>query len=354
MVKLKCNGERCKNDAVMDLVFGELAEQARVPWCAHCICPDSWDLHPFHHAESYELKPKKKEISVEKCEVTGCPFNARPDEYLCEEHEKHVRNNLIEEGIIQGTIASSKIKQGGHAPNIEGAKADTLGVILEEAQKIISNIAEEIREVFTLKMPSSAGVLGTEHLVPKFESKSYDSPTKEQLECEAAKLAELKKEIDAPLYNRQPHYEGGIDPITYGKDNFTPEEMNGFYKMNVVKYVSRCDRKNGLEDLQKAQDYLNLLIESYKDKEFFMEKCERLGKKRESPLIKKHWPTEDVHAERPFKDVINDLLRNGTLTLKRQSINYWGDAIENYLQKHNYSYSMAEGDDFITYILERA
>ncbi|AXN58316.1 nucleotide kinase [Bacillus phage Wes44] len=253
-------------------------------------------------------------------------------------------------------------------------KVDTLGVILEETQKIISNIAEEIREVFTLKLPSSAGTLGTEHLVPKFESKSYDSPTKEQLECEAAKLAalkedfnktvseelearaelynrpptkeqleheaakhaELKKEIDAPLYNRQPHYEGGIDPITYGKDNFTPEEMNGFYKMNVVKYVSRCDRKNGLEDLQKAQDYLNLLIDNYGEQK------------------RPNEPVEDEHAKRPFKDVIHDLLCNGTLTLKRQSINYWGDAIENYLQKHNYSYSMAEGDDFITYILERA
>lgn len=71
----------------------------------------------------------------------------------------------------------------------------------------------------------------------------------------------MKKE----LYNRQPHYEGGIDPITFGQDNLSSEEMNGFYKMNVIKYVARCDRKNGLEDLQKARDYLNLLIASYED-----------------------------------------------------------------------------------------
>lgn len=64
-------------------------------------------------------------------------------------------------------------------------------------------------------------------------------------------------------YTRQPHYEGGIDPITFGQDNLKPLEMIGFYKMNVIKYVTRCDRKNGLEDLQKARDYLNLLIKAY-------------------------------------------------------------------------------------------
>ena len=32
---------------------------------------------------------------------------------------------------------------------------------------------------------------------------------------------------------------------------------------NVIKYLWRCEEKNGLEDLKKAQWYLNKLIESY-------------------------------------------------------------------------------------------
>lgn len=60
------------------------------------------------------------------------------------------------------------------------------------------------------------------------------------------------------------HYHKGVnvDPIWYGKEHFTHEEMKGFYKMNVIKYVTRADKKNGLEDLIKAKNYLEMLIEN--------------------------------------------------------------------------------------------
>jgi hypothetical protein len=35
----------------------------------------------------------------------------------------------------------------------------------------------------------------------------------------------------------------------------------GYMEGNVIKYVSRWRKKNGLEDLKKAQHYLALLIE---------------------------------------------------------------------------------------------
>ena len=35
----------------------------------------------------------------------------------------------------------------------------------------------------------------------------------------------------------------------------------GWNEGNIVKYVSRWKRKNGLEDLQKAREYLDRLIE---------------------------------------------------------------------------------------------
>lgn len=60
------------------------------------------------------------------------------------------------------------------------------------------------------------------------------------------------------------HYHDGVnvDPIWYGKEHFSHEEMKGFYKMNVIKYITRSDKKNGLEDLIKAKNYLEMLIEN--------------------------------------------------------------------------------------------
>ena len=40
---------------------------------------------------------------------------------------------------------------------------------------------------------------------------------------------------------------------------------------NVIKYVARADKKNGLEDLKKAREYIDMLIE---DKE----KCTKIMK----------------------------------------------------------------------------
>jgi hypothetical protein len=32
---------------------------------------------------------------------------------------------------------------------------------------------------------------------------------------------------------------------------------------NIIKYIWRCEQKNGLEDLEKAKWYLNKMIEDY-------------------------------------------------------------------------------------------
>lgn len=41
----------------------------------------------------------------------------------------------------------------------------------------------------------------------------------------------------------------------------TPEQFVGFLRGNAIKYLARCDAKGGIEDLKKAQHYLNKLIE---------------------------------------------------------------------------------------------
>jgi hypothetical protein len=43
----------------------------------------------------------------------------------------------------------------------------------------------------------------------------------------------------------------------------------GYLEGNIVKYVSRHRSKNGLEDLKKAQHYLEKLIETFENEDPF-------------------------------------------------------------------------------------
>lgn len=40
-----------------------------------------------------------------------------------------------------------------------------------------------------------------------------------------------------------------------------PDLMVGYHWGNIIKYVWRWDRKNGLEDLRKAAEHIRMLIE---------------------------------------------------------------------------------------------
>lgn len=191
-------------------------------------------------------------MDMYNCEICGKPDSLdRGGVILC--HNCDVRKNV---GTARKEPQCTKCGKPANVAAFEDmycvtchnakVQVDTLGDLLEDAKKVFGGIGEAIAGVFTPNVSSPIGPeFNTDHLVPPVGGTS------------------IQEQYAKELYNRQPHYEGGIDPITYGKDNLSPEEMNGFYKMNVIKYVSRCDRKNGLEDLQKARDYLNLLIDSY-------------------------------------------------------------------------------------------
>jgi hypothetical protein len=64
------------------------------------------------------------------------------------------------------------------------------------------------------------------------------------------------------------HYtSGNIEVIDYIEDccNQFKDGFVGFCLGNVIKYVSRHDKKNGIEDLKKAEWYLGKVIK-YKEK----------------------------------------------------------------------------------------
>jgi hypothetical protein len=58
-------------------------------------------------------------------------------------------------------------------------------------------------------------------------------------------------------YNR-----GGIETIDYLESTLSPEAFEGFLAGNVIKYVSRYPMKGKLEDLKKAQWYLDRLVKA--------------------------------------------------------------------------------------------
>ena len=81
------------------------------------------------------------------------------------------------------------------------------------------------------------------------------------------KIDEMFKEVKASdLVNSPPHYnQAGIECIE-AILAATHEQREGYLQGKILKYVWRYDYKGGLEDLQKAQWYLNKLIEVYKEK----------------------------------------------------------------------------------------
>lgn len=64
-------------------------------------------------------------------------------------------------------------------------------------------------------------------------------------------MTQLSKQVGGSHYKSYK-----IQPIEFILENEIP-----FLEANVIKYVCRWRDKNGLEDLQKAKHYLEILIE---------------------------------------------------------------------------------------------
>lgn len=65
------------------------------------------------------------------------------------------------------------------------------------------------------------------------------------------------------VINKPQHYQGEVECIEAIKASMSKEQFIGYLKGNIQKYIWRFDRKNGLEDLQKANIYLNWLQGEY-------------------------------------------------------------------------------------------
>jgi len=67
------------------------------------------------------------------------------------------------------------------------------------------------------------------------------------------------------VVNNPPHYQGEVECIDAIKSSMTKEQYTGYLKGNIMKYLWRFERKNGIEDLKKANVYLNWLQREYEN-----------------------------------------------------------------------------------------
>ena len=69
--------------------------------------------------------------------------------------------------------------------------------------------------------------------------------------------------------NHPSHYtQGGIECLDAIEAAMKPDQFRGYLKGNIIKYLWRYEWKNGLEDLKKAQFYMNRMVKSMeKEKE---------------------------------------------------------------------------------------
>lgn len=70
--------------------------------------------------------------------------------------------------------------------------------------------------------------------------------------------------LGKPLYRETdicpPHYNNIIQPWEYMQSCMTSKEYRGYLRGNVIKYISRYLKKDGVKDLNKAKHYLEELI----------------------------------------------------------------------------------------------
>ena len=93
------------------------------------------------------------------------------------------------------------------------------------------------------------------HLRPKMRIRNGAT-----FECDRYKPVEVPVKKD--MVNHPNHYQGDIEVIDYIRDKLTHTGFTDYCCGNVLKYVSRWRKKDGVQDLRKAKVYLEWMIES--------------------------------------------------------------------------------------------
>ena len=144
------------------------------------------------------------------------------------------------------------------------------------------------------------------------ELKSQKLKSQEKME-----ISDETKDLSHDTVNKPKHYEitVGLDSINLIKALLTKEEYEGFCEGNVIKYIVRWKKKNGLEDLKKARVYFNWLIESVEED---VPRYQEVWKKLEKGLME-YYKTyyEEVEAYDITHEILREMENKGVFEVAR-------------------------------------
>lgn len=96
-------------------------------------------------------------------------------------------------------------------------------------------------------------------------SVSHDTPLYAATCCGIAKTAQAQAQASAAPRSEQiggDHYaKHTIQPWDAMAEWLGPDGFAAYLRGNAIKYLARCNDKGGIEDVRKAQHYLDKLIE---------------------------------------------------------------------------------------------
>lgn len=85
----------------------------------------------------------------------------------------------------------------------------------------------------------------------------WDKASRDSLRDEDTILPDHYDPVNPPHYKSE-----GVECIDYIKQQLSRDAYVGYLEGNVIKYIHRHKYKNGLEDLRKAQWYLEKLAQA--------------------------------------------------------------------------------------------
>lgn len=104
---------------------------------------------------------------------------------------------------------------------------------------------EAARVVTQVPIPTKPIVTGLQHFAP-----TSPFPTDGE-------------KVPAPRPESEHYHTGGVDVWQFADENFSQIEVEGFHRINAIKYLARYGKKNGYnrKDLEKAIVSIEKLIE---------------------------------------------------------------------------------------------
>jgi hypothetical protein len=127
----------------------------------------------------------------------------------------------------------------------------------EETQKSIDSWKESFRELPDITL-NLEGLQNKPIDLPQV--KFQEIKGREGVERFVNELFENKSNVEDKVNSPSHYSHGEIECIDAIAAALTPDELKGFVKGNVIKYLWRTEHKGGLEDLEKARWYLDYLI----------------------------------------------------------------------------------------------